>query len=218
MKQQTTVADVLQTLVPITSFSTYEKGDEIPLHKFNKDCIIIICSGYVLLRSMDSQGNHLSEFLKIGDTFKNNNIGYRVRASYEVTICSISSSVYDSIIAEHSHLEKIFRSATEKRIERLRIFMSRALYANTEGKLVTFLLFCLSEQNFNLDSGNKRRLLIPMSHQDIGSVIGVSREQVCRSFKLLIRRDLITKESKRHVARQLVTIKNLSALHTLSGI
>lgn len=190
---------------------SFEKGATILLKEETPEVVYSVRSGFVKGYDIDASGGEQLVWLGAkGDFFPmtwvlsiSYNVQYFFSAFTDVVLHAIDRKQFLEFL--HSNHSALFE--VTKRLAARLADASRHLNATektkAEDKIIHSLYF-LSLRFGNLTQANsdEREVALPLTHQDIGSLLGLTRETVTTTLKRLKDQGLIDYDKDRFVIRQ----------------
>lgn len=190
------------------SHRTYTAGENIFIQDDACKGLYIIESGLVAVRKMDDEGR--SVVIRLG--YPGDSLGYRPliakenhRASAEVTketrVCFIDAKTTLELVMNNPQLGMRFLERTVKALGEVEERFFEVAVQSVRIRLV-HLLILLRDKCGRLNSDGTLVLNLPLTRQDLASMIGARPESVSRAF-LELKKDGLAESSGReiHVAR-----------------
>lgn len=191
-------------LVFFSKFNTfkYAKGEIILRGGDIPQGVFFVKSGYVKLNSVSKDGKELTLVIyKKGDFFPVVWTFFGVRASiysYEaITNTEILRAPREKFIEFINTNQEIFLDVTKGIIVRFQTALRRMQYltfGNASAKLASILLIC--GRDFGVEKNNEVELQIPLTHNDIANLVGVTRETVSLELKKFDRKGIVAYNKK----------------------
>lgn len=191
---------------------TYSKGETILRAGDLAQGVYFVKSGYVKLNSVSKEGKELTLVIyKKGDFFPVVWSFLGVRASiysFEAIVdTEILRSPREKFIELINADKDVFSEIIEGILVRFQTALRRMQYltfGNAAARLASILLIC--GRDFGIEKSNEIEIQIPLTHKDIASLVGVTRETVSLELKRLDKKGLITHNKK------LIVIKDKESL------
>lgn len=185
--------DTIQTFIKKFPTAQFEKGATILLKHETPEVVYAINAGYVKGYDIDATGGEQLVWLGAkGDFFPvvwafslSQNVQYFFSAFTDVVLHKIDKQDFLSFLnANHSALFEVTKKLAARLSDASR-HLNAAEKTKAEDKLVHTLYF-LSHRFGNINGNeNEREVLLPITHQDIGSLLGLTRETVTTGLKRL---------------------------------
>ena len=203
--------DITQSFVRKFPTTSFEKGATILLKHESPEVVYAIKSGYVKGYDIDAAGAEQLVWLGAkGDFFPvvwafslSQNVQYFFSAFSDVVVHKIGRQTFLDFL-QNNHLALF--EVTKKLAARLADashHLNAAEKTNAEDKVVHTLYFL--SHRFGHISGaddNEREVILPITHQDIGSLLGLTRETVTTTLRRLKDAGFIDYDKNRFVIFQ----------------
>lgn len=161
-----------------------------------RDGLFFVKEGILRLYIVNSEGKQFtigilgkgSTFGEI-DFFSLGTHGVYIETIEDTLLCSIDREQFEKFISTRPHIMKrVMRILSDQLEERTSMLEKMAL--GTVKEKLLFLLLHLSEEFGVLEDGFYR-IDLPLTHQEIGNMIGVTRESVTTTINELAKKDII---------------------------
>lgn len=189
----------------------YKKGEVLFRAGEVPPGIFYLKSGYVKVYSFSKNGEELTLIIfQPGDifpvTWAFNNIvsGYYVET---MTEASLWKAPREEFLEYLSDKPQILIELTRRMLVRFLGLMRRMEYmvfGNAHSKIASIVLICA--ERFGQKAGNEVVIPIPLTHSDIASLVGLTRETASIELKKLEKKGLLYHRGK------LITVKSMSTL------
>lgn len=173
------------------TFKTYKAGQSLYFQGDSADGIFCVESGVVTLRKTDSNGNSmLLGIANSGDT-----VGYRdffSRGEYTATaeiaepakVCFISRDAVDELLRRNPSLGLRFLVRVSEDLNRAEDMMLQGSSLSVRTRLA-HLLLTLKDRYGEVDDEGTMTIRLPLSRQDIASMLGTRPETISRAINIL---------------------------------
>ena len=203
-----------------TFFSEYKtakyKKREIMLRPDDTpSCVFYLLKGYVRLYALSEAGEELTLIIFLpGDVFPLNFIlgnivnKYYLEALGAVEVKKIPPLDFSDFV--HKNPQILFKIISKVLIRFTGVLerMEYLVFGNSYQKVASILFICA--QRFGVKKNDEILIQVPLTHKDIGLIVGLTRETVSIEVKKLERKKLI-----RYLGR-LIAVENLEKLKTES--
>ncbi len=200
----------IQSFVKKFPTTQFEKGATILLKNETPEAVYAIKSGYVKGYDIDAAGGEQLVWLGAkGDFFPvvwafslSQNVQYFFSAFSDVVLHKIGKQDFlDFLGADHSALFEVTKKLAS-RLSDVSRHLNAAEKTKAEDKLVHTLYFLSHRFGHFNGKGDEREVLLPITHQDIGSLLGLTRETVTTGLKRLKDAGFITYDKTKFVIYQ----------------
>lgn len=189
----------------------YKKGETI-LHAYDPPPgVFCVKSGYVRLYSISEQGEELTLIIfRPGDSFplvwaiNNMENLYNLEAMTNVEIWRASKDRFLRFIKENPEVTVFLMRRVLTRLGALLIRMEQLVFGDAYAKIASILFLC--GERFGKKERKGIIIQVPLTHKDIASLVGLTRETTSIEMKKLERKGLISHQ------KGLITIKSLKLL------
>lgn len=171
--------------------------------------------GYVRVYSISKNGEELTLIIfKAGDFFpiiwaiNNTQNEYFVEAMTACTLVRVPREEFVSFVKSNPDVNFDLTRRTSVRLGGLMRRMEYLVFGNANNKVASILLICA--ERFGRQEGGKVVVEVPLTHSDIASLVGLTRETASIEMKKLENSGLIGYRGR------LVTILNLKGLRRQS--
>jgi CRP-like cAMP-binding protein len=129
----------------------------------------------------------------------------------ESTILAIDGEVWLEFIASHPDAARALLQALARQIQAHEAFVEDLLFLDLKGRVAKRLLQLVAS---SLDELPADGVVLPsvVTHADLASLSGGSRENVTRILSEFQRRGLVTRDEKRYVLKNISGLRKLAAL------
>lgn len=189
----------------------YQKGEVIIRPGDVPQGIYFLEKGYIRSYSVSRKGEELTFFiLQPRDLFPISwgLTDWQIYYYYEtMTPVEVKRVQRDSFVQSLKSNPEVLFEITAKVLMRLRIVFERMeylAYGNANHKVASILIFLVEE--YATEEDHKMTISVPLTHKDIASLVGMTRETVSVEMSRLAEKNIITHEGK------YVVIKNLQKL------
>lgn len=188
--------DATQSFVQTFPIVRFEKGETILLRHETPEDVLAIASGFVKGYDIDDTGGEQLVWLGAkGDFFPvvwafslSKNVQYFFSAFTDVVAHKINRQAFsDFLQSNHSALFEVTKRLAARLSDASR-HLNAAEKTKAEDKIIHSLYFLsLRFGHINHDNGNQheRHVALPVTHQDIASLLGLTRETVTTVLKRL---------------------------------
>lgn len=189
----------------------YKKGETILRAYDSPPGVFCIKSGYVRVYSISEQGEEITLIIfKPGDSFplvwaiNNMENFYNVEAMTDVEIWRAPKDRFLKFIKENPEVTVLLMRRVITRLGASLMRMEQLVFGGAYAKIASILFLC--GERF----GKKRKegtvIQVPLTHKDIGSLVGLTRETTSIEMKRLERKGIISHQ------KGLIAIKSLKLL------
>ncbi len=195
----------------------YKKGEALLRAGDEPRGVFFLKKGFVRLYSLSKQGEELTLIIfKSGEifplTWMMSNIPnvYNLLAITPVEIKRVPRDDFLAYVKSNSDLLLDFLDEALNRLSRILQRMEYLVFGNAKNKVASILLICA--ERFGRKQGSKIIIELPLTHSDIASLVGLTRETASIEMKKL------EKEGSIDYRGRLVLIKNLKGLRLESAL
>lgn len=198
----------------INGFIQPKKNEYIYFNKFSHDRLYFLKKGYVKIGYYDEDGNEvIREVLKEGDVF--GQIGLEAYSSEgefakaikeNASICSFTVSDFEAILQKRPDLAVSFTKLIGLKFRRLQNRLSNIVYKDVKHRVVDFFISFVEGQE--IKSENNIVLQNYLTHADIASLIGSTRQTVTTLINQMEYDKIIVFERKALTIPSLEKLKN----------
>lgn len=189
----------------------YKKGETILHAEDPPPGIFFIQSGYVRLFSISEDGEELTLIIfRPGDAFPLSwvidnipNI-YNLEAMTQAQIYRAPKEKFVLFLKRHPEILFEFTKRILVRLTGLLTRMEQLVFGNAYAKVASILYLC--GERFGKKTGRGTVIELPLTHKDIGLMVGITRETTSIEMKKLERKGLVFYQNG------LIVIKNLKLL------
>lgn len=189
----------------------FDRNQTILLKGDTPDTVFAVKSGFVKGYDIDAVGNEQLVWLGAkGDVFPiswaialQDEVDYFFSAFSDVEVYAVDrQALLDFLRSNHSALFEITKRLTKRLNDAMR-HLNAAEKAKAEEKILHTLYF-LSLRFGHLDNGDEstREITLPITHQDIANLLGLTRETVTVELKKLKDQGIIEYDKSRFVVHQ----------------
>ena len=201
----------------MTGFIQPKKNEFIYFNNFSNDRLFFLKKGYVKIGYYNESGNEvIREVLQEGDVFgqigleRYDNEGEFAQAIKEnASICSFLIKDFEAILKQRPDLAISFTKLVGLKFTRLQNRLSDIVYKDVKQRLIDFLIAFANKNN--LEGLDKVIIKNYLTHSDIASLIGSTRQTVTTLINILEDEKLIIFERKQ------ITFPSLKALSSYSN-
>lgn len=187
----------------------------------NTSGVFYIKSGYVRVYRLSEQGEELTLIiLKPGDLFPVvwGESSFLENCYFEaLSPVSVSVTPKDQFVRFVGSSSEIYQELTERALGRLDGFLARIEYmvfGNAYTKVASTLLVCANR--FGDRKGSDVVLQVPLTHKDIATLVGITRETTCLEMKKLEKKGLISHRGRLLVVKDIDRLSEESLLDSES--
>lgn len=191
--------------------TTFKRRDMIMRPDENTNDIIYIQEGFVRAYRISEKGEELTfVILKKGDffpfTFGSGAIhnSYYLEAITQVEILRTSKDRFLEFIRENPDIYYELTNNILARVDGLLTRMEHLVFGTAYTKIATTLLMCA--KRFGEQNGSEVIVRVPLTHQDIATLVGITRETTSLEMKKLEKKGILRRQ------RKLIVIKNIHLL------
>jgi CRP/FNR family cyclic AMP-dependent transcriptional regulator len=200
----------------VTGFVKPKKNEYVYFDKFSHDRLYFLKKGYIKIGYYDEQGNEVvREVLKEGDIFgqigleKYDHEGEFAQAiKGEASICSFTISDFEEILKKRPDLAISFTKLVGLKFKKLQNRLSNIVFKDVKQRLVEF--FISFSENNNPESSDKITIQNYLTHADIASLIGSTRQTVTTLINKMEEDGILMFERKQVVIPSFKTLKGYS--------
>lgn len=195
----------------------YKKGEVVLRAGDQPQGIFYLKSGYVRVYSFSKSGEELTLIIfKPGDIFpvswaiNNAPSGYFAESMTEASLWRVPREQFLEFVEDRP---EILLELTSRMLERFLGLMRRMEYlafGNAYAKIASILLICA--ERFGEKSGGNVVIQVPLTHSDIASLVGLTRETASIEMKKIEKKGLIGYRGR------LLVVKNIRGLRKESLI
>ena len=193
--------EALQTFFLAHKQFRYKKREMILHANDASSSVFFIQNGYIRVYRISEQGEELTlTILKPNDLFP---LTYGLRSTPNpyyleaITPLELRRAPQDQFLTFIKNNPEIYFDLTNRILIRLDGVLSRMeylIFSNAYTKIAATLLICAKK--FGDQQGEKVVLKIPLTHKDIATFVGITRETTSLEMKKLEQEGYITKEGK----------------------
>lgn len=196
---------------------TYKKGETILRPDEEPRGVFYLIKGYTRIYSLSKNSQELTliifkpeDFFPLIWAINNTPNTYYVEALTPVELWQAPREEFIEFIKNHND---VFFELTSRILTRLGGILTRmeyVMFGNAQNKIISIILICAER------FGEKREegifIKVPLTHQDLAKLIGVSRETVSIEMKKLQRRGLIDYKTKHIFVKDIEKLKEESVI------
>jgi CRP/FNR family cyclic AMP-dependent transcriptional regulator len=202
----------------VNGFLKPKKNEYVYFDKFSLDRLYFLKKGYIKIGYFDEQGNEvIREVLKEGDVFGQIGLeNYDSEGEFaqaikgEASICSFTISDFEDILKKRPDLAVSFTKLVGLKFKKLQNRLSNIVFKDVKQRLVEF--FITFSENNNPDALDKITIQNYLTHADIASLIGSTRQTVTTLINKM------EEDSVLHFERKEVIIPSFKKLKSYSII
>lgn len=203
--------DELDKIAQITDLRQYPRNSTIFVEAQERTTIYFIQTGSIKITRVDNSGNEqVITLLQKGDMFPH--VGFFDDSPYPgtaqtITDCkllAISIKDFDRLLNSNPQIAKSVMKIMAKKILQLQSRLQVVISGDVHQKVVMSLLRLVQEYGIVKEDGIL--ISIPLTHQDLANMLGMSRESVNRVLNQL------KKEKILNINRKGILIYNLNSL------
>ncbi len=184
------------------SFEMVELGPNRIVPHHGEPCIYIVKKGYVRLNYTDSTGNEATVLLLgPGDVFGSTDpedeeaFGEHCRTLKGTCLCRVSRAKFERFLEKYPDVAYTYRKLTFLRMKKLQVRLAEMMMLPAEPRLAKALL--MLDQQIGVDAQPQgRKLSLALSHRELASLIGTSREFVTKLLATFRKRGLVDTSGK----------------------
>ena len=191
---------------------TYKKRDTLIHEGDVPNCVYYIKSGYIRLYSISKDGEELTRLImRPGDLFPIRyavglqDIDYYAETMTPVEAWQCPREDFRKFLVDHPEVLMLVSANLLTRMGGLYKRMEYLVFGSAFEKVASILLIC--GERFGKKEGSETIIQVPLTHKDIASLVGVTRETVSIEMEKLEKKKLITCGKDR-----CITIHNVKAL------
>ena len=200
----------------VSGFLKPKKNEYVYFDKFSHDRLYFLKKGYIKIGYYDEQGNEVvREMLKEGDIFgqigleRYDNEGEFAQAiKGEASICSFTIEDFEKILNKRPELAISFTKLVGLKFKKLQNRLSNIVFKDVKQRLVEF--FITFAENNNSENSDKLTIQNYLTHADIASLIGSTRQTVTTLINKMTEDGVITVERKQIVIPSFKGLKSYS--------
>lgn len=203
MKQDDLVYDFQKIHCAGTSEKFIKKGQQIYVFELGQKFYYYIIKGFVRNYLITPCGHDLSliiyrpgSLFSLTTFFSPEEKCFHYEAFSNVTLLKIPQEIFDNKIISDKETLRVLCGRYALGINRISQRLAQAYFSPAKNRVVSAL--CYFIELFGSKSGEKITFKLPLTHDDIASVAGLSRENTTRVLCEL-KRDKIIRLSYRHV-------------------
>ncbi len=209
--------DELDKIAQITDLRQYPRNSTIFVEAQERTTIYFIQSGSIKVTRVDNSGNEqVITLLQKGEMFPH--VGFFDDSPYPgtaqtITDCkllAISIKDFDRLLNSNPQIAKSVMKMMAKKILQLQSRLQVAISGDVYQKVVMSLLLLVQEYGIVKEDGIL--ISIPLTHQDLANMLGMSRESVNRVLNQL------KKEKILNINRKGILIYNLDMLENILSL
>ncbi|HSZ24297.1 MAG TPA: Crp/Fnr family transcriptional regulator [Cytophagaceae bacterium] len=168
----------------VSGFLKPKKNEYVYFDKFSHDRLYFLKRGYIKIGYFDEQGNEVvREVLKEGDIFgqigleRYDHEGEFAQAiKGEASICSFTIADFEEILKKRPDLAISFTKLVGLKFKKLQNRLTNIVYKDVKQRLIVF--FITFSENNNPDKNDKIIIQNYLTHAEIASLIGSTRQTV----------------------------------------
>jgi len=185
--------DITKDFIQRFPTTTFEKGTTILLKHETPEVVYAIKSGFVKGYDIDDTGAEQLVWLGAKDDFfpvvwafsLSQNVQYFFSAFSDVVVHKIERGAFSHFLqTNHSALFEMTKKLAIRLSDAIR-HINAAEKPKAEDKVIHTLYFLSHRFGHINGDDNEREVTLPITHQDIGSLLGLTRETVTTSLKRL---------------------------------
>lgn len=191
----------------------YRKGEIILRAGDVAQGVMFLKEGYAKLETVSKEGKSLTlvvyrpdEFFPVVWTFFGRNPSiYDIEALTDCELIRISRDELSDFLMRYPD---VLVNITKHIITRFQLALRRMTYlafGNADSKLASILLICAME--FGIAKNDEIEIQIPLTHKDIASLVGVTRETVSIELKKFDKKKYIDYRKKKIVIKNKVELR-----------
>ncbi|MCR8656143.1 Crp/Fnr family transcriptional regulator [Paenibacillus endoradicis] len=195
----------------------------VPKHTFIQtpetfsERLFFVKKGKVRLYKVNVEGKQFtSDIINEGNVFGElDMISFGTREHYietieESHICHIDSNRFEEFICNRPRFMLSLLNVLSERIKSMSRLTENLALGNLHNKIL-FILMKLADEHGEKSDDNYCKISVPLSHQEIANMIGVSRETVTMALQELVKEELIKTGFKTiHVDRENILATNIT--------
>ncbi|CAN5195973.1 Crp/Fnr family transcriptional regulator [soil metagenome] len=192
---------------------TYKKRNIIPSTNDGPLSVFYIKSGYIRVYRISEQGEELTlNILKPRDIFpltygiSHKPNSYYLEALTSLEIWRAPQEVFVEYIKSDTQLYQELTNRIIVRFDGLLTRMEYLVFSNAYTKVVSTLLVCA--KRFGEERGNEVVIKVPLTHKDIATLIGITRETTSLEMKRLEKQGYLGKSGRN------IVLKNITQLES----
>ncbi len=179
--------------------------------------VYFVKSGYIRVYRVSEDGEELTlVILKPGDLFpfvwSENDLPnhYYLEALTPVDVLKVPKEKFLSFLESQPRLTYELTSYLLVRFGGLLTRMEYLIFGNAYTKVAATLLVCA--KSFGEQQGNQVMVNLPLTHKDIATMVGITRETTCLEMKKLERQGLISHQGRYFIIKDLQGLEHESLL------
>lgn len=161
-----------------------------------RDGLYFVKEGALRLYIVNSEGKQftvgiLGKWSTFGeiDSFSLGTHGVYIESMEDTLLCSIGREQFEKFISTRPHIMKRVMRILSDQLQEKNSMLEKMALGTVKEKLL-FLLLNLSEE-FGVLEDSFHRIDLPLTHQEIGNMIGATRESVTSTINELVKEGLI---------------------------
>lgn len=195
----------------------YKKRENILQAEDTTSSVYFIKSGYIRVYRVSEEGEELTlVILKPGDLFPFvwavNDLPnhYYLEALTATEVLKVPKERFLSFLESHPRLTYELTSYLLVRFGGLLTRMEYLIFGNAYTKVAATLIVCA--RRFGEPQGDHIMVNLPLTHKDIATMVGITRETTCLEMKKLERRGLIAHHGRFFIIKDLAGLEHESIL------
>ncbi|HIW32217.1 MAG TPA: Crp/Fnr family transcriptional regulator [Candidatus Paenibacillus intestinavium] len=208
--------DDLIEMEQLTVITVVPKNRFIQTPETFSERLFFVKKGKVRLYKVNEEGKQFtSDIINEGNVFGElDMISFGTRDHYietieESHICHIDSNRFEDFICNRPRFMLSLLKVLSDRIKSMSQLTENLALGNLHNKIL-FVLMKLSDEHGEKGDNHYYKIAIPLSHQEIANLIGVSREAVTMALQELVKEGLIKTGFKTiHIDREKILARNM---------
>lgn len=185
---------------------SYKKRAMILNSNDTPSSVFYIKSGYIRVYRISEEGEELTlailkahDFFPLTYGFNNSKNNYYLEAITPLEIWKAPQEQFLSFIKQEPELYTELTSRILVRFDSVLARMEHLIFSNAYTKVATTLLMCA--KGLGEEEGDHIVVRVPLTHKDIATMIGITRETTSLEMKKLERKGYITRKGKQLIIK-----------------
>jgi CRP-like cAMP-binding protein len=198
----------------------YRKGEIVIRPGDTPTGISVITKGYVRFYSLSKEGQELTffvfqpgDFFPVRWTLTGHPIHYYYETMTPVEIRRVSTEIFQTFLLEHADVLFELTGKVLLRLRRIFERMEYIIYGNAYERVASVLYVFAKEYGVKIGKGIK--IAVPLTHKDIASVVGLTRETVSVEMGRLSEKGYVKVKDKRLVLYEAEKLKKEALLRVM---
>jgi len=193
----------------------FKKGSTIYFGESDHDKIFFLKKGKVKLLKIDSSGKEMVyAILKENEIFgslsqlKKNIDNEFAEAMSDTLVCYVKKDMFFNFIKNKPTLVLQLNRLLSRKVIELELLVEELTFRSVMERIIS--LFIKLNEKFGADYRGNVLINISLTHSDIASMIGATRESTTLALKKLREKELISSEKKKIIIKNIKKLKELS--------